>query len=88
MVSSNASHHNETFLIQLARQPAVLAQVASTQGCIPREAAIWATRWCGAAPRRYQSATKPAARVDDFSKWAARKSANALTRAESWWRWG
>jgi hypothetical protein len=33
-----------TFLIQLARQPAVLVQVASTQACVPREAAIWNTR--------------------------------------------
>lgn len=42
MVSSNTSHHNtETFLSQLARQPAVLVQVVSTQGSVPREAGTW-----------------------------------------------
>ncbi|MGH6639189.1 MAG: xanthine dehydrogenase accessory protein XdhC [Polaromonas sp.] len=41
MVFSNTSHHAETFLTQLARQPAVLVQVASTQGSAPREAGTW-----------------------------------------------
>ena len=41
MVSNNASPHTETFLTQLARQPAVLVQVASTQGSAPREAGTW-----------------------------------------------
>ncbi|MGH6639191.1 MAG: XdhC family protein [Polaromonas sp.] len=33
--------HTGTFLTQLARQSAVLAQVASTQGSAPREAGTW-----------------------------------------------
>ncbi len=42
MVSSNTSHHNtKTFLSQLADQPAVLVQVVSTQGSVPREAGTW-----------------------------------------------
>ena len=41
MVSSNASHRTETFLTQLAREPAVLVRVDATQGSVPREAGTW-----------------------------------------------
>ena len=41
MVSSSASRHTQSFLAQLARQPAVLVQVESTQGSVPREAGTW-----------------------------------------------
>ncbi|MFC5523180.1 xanthine dehydrogenase accessory protein XdhC [Polaromonas jejuensis] len=41
MVSSTTSHHTEAFLSRLAHEPAVLVQVASTQGSVPREAGTW-----------------------------------------------
>ena len=41
MVSSNVSSLVEAFLSQLAHQPALLVQVASTQGSVPREAGTW-----------------------------------------------
>ncbi len=41
MVSSNTSRHAETFLTQLARDPAVLISVDATQGSVPREAGTW-----------------------------------------------
>ncbi|MHB1249279.1 MAG: xanthine dehydrogenase accessory protein XdhC [Polaromonas sp.] len=41
MVFSNASRHTESFLTRLAHQPAVLVQVASTEGSVPREAGTW-----------------------------------------------
>lgn len=41
MVSSNACRFTETFLAQLALEPAVLVQVASTEGSAPREAGTW-----------------------------------------------
>jgi xanthine dehydrogenase accessory factor len=41
MVSSNTSHHTETFLTQLAHEPAVLVRVDATQGSVPREAGTW-----------------------------------------------
>ena len=41
MVSSNASHHTETFLTRLAREPAVLVRVDAAQGSVPREAGAW-----------------------------------------------
>ncbi|MDP2257204.1 MAG: xanthine dehydrogenase accessory protein XdhC [Polaromonas sp.] len=41
MVSSNTSHHTEIFLTRLVGQPAVLVQVASTRGSVPREAGTW-----------------------------------------------
>ena len=41
MVSSSASRHTPNFLARLARQPAVLVQVASTQGSVPRGAGTW-----------------------------------------------
>ncbi|SFB69634.1 xanthine dehydrogenase accessory factor [Polaromonas sp. OV174] len=34
-------HHTESFLRLLASEPAVLVQVASTQGSVPREAGTW-----------------------------------------------
>jgi len=41
MVSSNASRSTETFLARLALAPAVLVQVAATEGSAPREADAW-----------------------------------------------
>ena len=41
MANTSASPLIETFLSRLARQPAVLVQVASTQGSVPREAGSW-----------------------------------------------
>jgi xanthine dehydrogenase accessory factor len=41
MVPISASRHTPHFLARLARQPAVLVQVASTQGSVPREAGSW-----------------------------------------------
>lgn len=44
MVSSRTSHasrHAENFLTRLLTQPAVLVQVASTRGSVPREAGTW-----------------------------------------------
>lgn len=41
MVSSNACRFTETLLAQLALEPAVLVQVASTEGSAPREAGAW-----------------------------------------------
>jgi xanthine dehydrogenase accessory factor len=41
MVNASASPLIETFLSQLAHQPAVLVQVSSTQGSVPREAGTW-----------------------------------------------
>ena len=41
MVSTSASRHSQNFLALLARQPAVLVQVESTQGSVPREAGAW-----------------------------------------------
>jgi xanthine dehydrogenase accessory factor len=41
MVNHSAGPLVETFLSQLARQPAVLVQVAATQGSVPREAGSW-----------------------------------------------
>lgn len=41
MVFISASLHLQNFLDRLARQPAVLVQVESTQGSVPREAGTW-----------------------------------------------
>jgi xanthine dehydrogenase accessory factor len=41
MVSSRTSRHAESFLTRLLSQPAVLVQVASTRGSVPREAGTW-----------------------------------------------
>ena len=41
MVSIRASRHSRNFLARLARQPAVLVQVESTQGSVPREPGAW-----------------------------------------------
>ncbi|MFZ2386686.1 MAG: xanthine dehydrogenase accessory protein XdhC [Polaromonas sp.] len=41
MVSSNASGHLAAFLTRLAHQPAVLVQVASSAGSVPRDAGAW-----------------------------------------------
>ena len=41
MVNSSASPLAESFLSQLACQPAVLVQVSSTEGSVPREAGSW-----------------------------------------------
>ena len=41
MVFSSFSHHTLDFLARLARQPAVLVVVGSTQGSVPREAGTW-----------------------------------------------
>lgn len=41
MVSRNTSRHSRRFLDRLARQPAVLVRVASSQGSVPREAGTW-----------------------------------------------
>ncbi|MDD5326014.1 MAG: xanthine dehydrogenase accessory protein XdhC [Polaromonas sp.] len=41
MISSNASRFTETLLAQLALEPAVLVQVASTEGSAPRDAGAW-----------------------------------------------
>jgi xanthine dehydrogenase accessory factor len=41
MVNHSASPLAETFLSQLANQPAVLVQVSSTQGSVPREKGTW-----------------------------------------------
>jgi xanthine dehydrogenase accessory factor len=41
MVLARASLHTSCFLDRLARQPAVLVQVESTQGSAPREAGTW-----------------------------------------------
>ena len=41
MVFISASRHTSQFLARLARQPAVLVQVASTKGSVPREAGTW-----------------------------------------------
>lgn len=41
MVSSNACRFTETLLVQLALEPAVLVQVASTEGSAPRDAGTW-----------------------------------------------
>lgn len=41
MVSSNTSSVIDTFLARLAREPAVLVRVVSTQGSVPREAGTW-----------------------------------------------
>lgn len=41
MVFVSTSHHAADFLDRLARQPAVLVQVESTQGSAPREAGCW-----------------------------------------------
>jgi xanthine dehydrogenase accessory factor len=41
MVSSRTSRHTENFLTRLLTQPAVLVQVASTRGSVPREAGTW-----------------------------------------------
>lgn len=41
MILSHCAHSAELFLVLLARQPAVLVRVASTQGSVPREAGAW-----------------------------------------------
>ena len=41
MILSDCAHCAEHFLTLLARQPAVLVRVASTQGSVPREAGAW-----------------------------------------------
>ncbi|CAM3331666.1 xanthine dehydrogenase accessory protein XdhC [Polaromonas hydrogenivorans] len=41
MVFTSASRFTSHFLDRLARQPAVLVQVTSTQGSVPREAGVW-----------------------------------------------
>ncbi|MDB5928499.1 MAG: hypothetical protein JWR60_206, partial [Polaromonas sp.] len=41
MVTLSPSRHTSDFLARLARQPAVLVQVESTQGSAPREAGTW-----------------------------------------------
>lgn len=41
MILSHCAHSAELFLALLARQPAVLVRVASTQGSVPREAGAW-----------------------------------------------
>ena len=41
MANTSASPLIETFLSRLARQPAVLVQVSSTEGSVPREAGSW-----------------------------------------------
>lgn len=41
MVLNNTRNPTESFLHQLVHQPAVLVQVASTQGSAPREAGAW-----------------------------------------------
>ena len=41
MILSHCGHSAELFLALLARQPAVLVRVASTQGSVPREAGAW-----------------------------------------------
>ena len=41
MVFNSASRFTSHFLDRLAHQPAVLVQVASTQGSVPREAGVW-----------------------------------------------
>jgi len=41
MIFSSFSHHTLDFLARLALQPAVLVQVGSTQGSVPREAGCW-----------------------------------------------
>jgi xanthine dehydrogenase accessory factor len=41
MIFSHSVHCAEHFLALLARQPAVLVRVASTQGSVPREAGAW-----------------------------------------------
>jgi len=41
MILSHCVHSAELFLALLARQPAVLVRVASTQGSVPREAGAW-----------------------------------------------
>ena len=41
MVSSSFGHYTVEFLARLARHPAVLVMVASTQGSVPREAGTW-----------------------------------------------
>lgn len=41
MVFSRTSRHTESFLTRLLSQPAVLVQVASTRGSVPREAGTW-----------------------------------------------
>ena len=41
MVSINTNRHAERLLNRLVRQPAVLVQVASTHGSVPREAGTW-----------------------------------------------
>lgn len=41
MVSSTTSRHTENFLTRLLTQPAVLVQVDSTRGSVPRAAGTW-----------------------------------------------
>ena len=41
MIFTSASRFTSHFLDRLARQPAVLVQVTSTQGSVPREAGVW-----------------------------------------------
>ena len=41
MVFTNSNHNLELFLSQLALQPAILVQIHSTQGSVPREAGTW-----------------------------------------------
>ena len=41
MIPSSFGHYTVEFLARLARHPAVLVMVASTQGSVPREAGTW-----------------------------------------------
>ena len=41
MIFTNSNHKQELFLSQLAFKPAVLVQINSTQGSVPREAGTW-----------------------------------------------
>lgn len=41
MVSQSPHHHLDTFLALLAQQPAVLVQVETAQGSVPRDAGTW-----------------------------------------------
>ncbi|MCJ7799944.1 MAG: xanthine dehydrogenase accessory protein XdhC, partial [Polaromonas sp.] len=41
MVFSYPSRHTDLFLTRLLFEPAVLVQVASTRGSVPREAGTW-----------------------------------------------
>lgn len=47
MVSQSPQHHLDTFLALLAQQPAVLVQVETAQGSVPRDAGTWMAVFAG-----------------------------------------